>query len=48
MQNVMAVTVKIFVSIGLEKNLEKTNSIFFTWGFIWVQIGKDTYKQRET
>ena len=47
-QDAMLVTVDMFFRVGLETNLDKTKTVVFTLGFIWVQIGEYAYKRRST
>ena len=47
-QDAMLLMVAIFRRIGLETNLENTNTMVCTPGFIWGEWGEQEYKRRVT
>ena len=47
-QETLKTLVRMFERVGLYKNLRKTKSMTCTPGFIWGQLGKDTYKWQAT
>ena len=47
-QDVLLVTVEMFRRMGLDTNLEKSNTMFCTPGYIWGKWGDHAYKIRAT
>ena len=47
-QDALLIMVEMFCRVGLQTNLEKTNAMVCTPGFIWGYIGEEAYKGRET
>ena len=48
MQDALTVTVAIFLWMGLETNLDKTNTMVCNPGLIWGKLGELSYKRRES
>ena len=47
-QDALKLTVVMFKRVGLETNMQKTNSLVCTLGYIWGEWSKEAYKRQET